>query len=94
MLQQPANVSKRASSGYDSGANKRARYWLGDQAANVTNSHDADLEDVVMGYNSDDTETEFVDDYSGEADDESTDDIMNKPRGMSEEIAASMDMDY
>jgi hypothetical protein len=91
---QPANVSKRASSGYDSGANKRARYWLGDQAANVTNDQDADLEDVVMWNNGNDSDTDFCDDYSCEADDESTDDYKEKPRGMSEEIAASMDMDY
>ena len=93
---QPANLSKRAGSGHDSGANKRARYWLGDQADNVTNDQDTeDLEDVVMWNNGgDDSETDFFDDYSCEADDESTDDVIEKPRGMSEEIAASMDMDY
>jgi hypothetical protein len=41
-----------------------------------------------------DSETDFFDDYSYEADDDSTDDLKEKPRGMSEEIAASMDMDY
>jgi hypothetical protein len=89
-------MSKRAGSGYDSGANKRARYWLGDQAANITNDQDTeDLEDVVMWGNGDeDSETDFFDDYSYEADDDSTDDLKEKPRGMSEEIAASMDMDY
>jgi repressor of RNA polymerase III transcription MAF1 len=92
---QPANLSKRAGSEYDSGANKRARYWLGDQAANITNDQDTeDLEDVVMWDNAEDSETDFFDDYSCEADDESTDDVKEKPRGMSEEIAASMDMDY
>ena len=93
---QPTNLSKRAGSGYDSGANKRARYWLGDQADNVTNDQDTeDLEDVVMWNNDDEeSETDFFDDYSCEADDESTDDVIEKPRGMSEEIAASMDMDY
>jgi hypothetical protein len=89
---QPANVSKRAGSEYDSGA-KRARYWLGDQAANVTTDQDADLEDVIMWNNGDDSETDFCEDYSFEADDES-DDRKEKPRGMSEEIALSMDMDY
>ncbi|PMD65804.1 mitogen-activated protein kinase-like protein MAF1 [Hyaloscypha bicolor E] len=93
---QPANMSKRAGSGYDSGANKRARYWLGDQAANITNDQDTeDLEDVVMWDNGDEgSETDFFDDYSYEADNDSTDDLKEKPRGMSEEIAASMDMDY
>lgn len=92
---QPANLSKRAGSEYDSGANKRARYWLGDQAANITNDQDTeDLEDVVMWDNAEDSETDFFDDYSCEADDESTDDVKEMPRGMSEEIAASMDMDY
>jgi len=92
--QQAANASKRAGSGFDSGgASKRARYWLGDQAANVTTDQDADLEDVVMWNNDDDSEADFCDDYSFEADDES-EDRKEKPRGMSEEIALSMDMDY
>ncbi|KAE9375679.1 mitogen-activated protein kinase-like protein MAF1 [Stipitochalara longipes BDJ] len=93
---QSTNMSKRAGSEYDSGANKRARYWLGDQAANITNDQDTEeLEDVVMWNNGDeDSETDFFDDYSCEADDESTDDFKEKPRGMSEEIAASMDIDY
>ena len=92
----PTKLSKRAGSEYDSGANKRARYWLGDQAANITNDQDTEeLEDVVMWNNGDeDSETDYFDDYSCEADDESTDDFKEKPRGMSEEIAASMDMDY
>jgi hypothetical protein len=91
---QAVNVSKRASNGYDSGgASKRARYWLGDQAANVTTDQDADLEDLVMWNNGDDSETDLYEEYSFEADDES-DDRKEKPRGMSEEIAASMDMDY
>jgi len=90
----PTNMSKRAGSEYDSGANKRARYWLGDQAANITNQDTEELEDVVMWNNGEDSETDFFDDYSCEADDESTDDFKEKPRGMSEEIAASMDMDY
>jgi hypothetical protein len=91
---QAVNVSKRAGNGYDSGgASKRARYWLGDQAANVTTDQDADLEDLVMWNNGDDSETDLYEDYSFEADDES-DDRKEKPRGMSEEIAASMDMDY
>lgn len=90
---QPDNTSERAGSGYDSGANKRARFWLGDQAANVTNDQDVDLEDVVLWSNDDNSEVDFCDDYSGEADDESADGRNARPRGMSEEIAALMELD-
>jgi len=99
---QPTNMSKRAGSGYDSGANKRARYWLGDQAANVTNDQEADFEDedMVM-WNEDDNDVlfdgdHFCDNYASEADDELDDEQSYKGpvRGVSEDIAASMDMDY
>jgi hypothetical protein len=104
---QRSRISKRSSSGYDSGANKRARYWLGDQAANLANDQDADLEDEdITMWNEDDTVDadsvdvifdgdDFCDDYEDEADDELDEQNYKGPvRGMSEDIAASMDMDY
>jgi len=103
---QRVGISKRSHSGYDSGANKRARYWLGDRAANVTNGEEADLEDsdITMWSNdeadADDVDVlfdgdEFCDDYEDEADDESDEQDYKGPiRGVSEDIAASMDMDY
>jgi hypothetical protein len=99
-------MSKRSASGYDSGANKRARYWLGDRAANVTNGQEVDMEDSdIPMWNNDDLDADdvdimfdgddFCDDYDDEADDESDEQTYKGPvRGMSEDIAASMDMDY
>jgi hypothetical protein len=99
-------MTKRHASGYDSGANKRARYWLGDQAVNVTNDQVADLDDDTTMWNNgddfdaDDTDVlfdgdDFCDDYEDDADDESDDQNYKGPvRGVSEDIAASMDMDY
>lgn len=98
---QRVGIAKRSASGYESGANKRARYWLGDQAANVTNG-EADLEDEGTWSNdvvdSDDVDLSFdgeeFDDYDDEADDESDEQSNKGPvRGVSEDIAASMDMD-
>jgi hypothetical protein len=98
-------ISKRIASGFDSGANKRARYWLGDKAANLTNDQEADLdEDVTMWNNDNDIDADevdilydgddFCDDYDDEADDESDQSYKGPVRGVSEDIAASMDMDY
>ena len=99
-------ISRRSASGYDSGANKRARYWLGDRAANVTDAQEVDMEDSdIPMWNNDDLDTDdvdvmfdgddFCDDYDDEADDESDEQSYKGPvRGMSEDIAASMDMDY
>jgi hypothetical protein len=100
-------ISKRSASGYASGANKRAKYWLGDQAANLTSDQDADFEDEDMTLWNNDDEVdpdevdvtfdgdEFCDDYDDEADDESDEQNYKGPvRGVSEDIAASMDMDY
>lgn len=95
---QRMGMAKRSASGYDLGANKRARYWLGDQAANVTNedsermwgNNEIDSDEVDLSY-----EEEFYDDYDDEADDESDEQSYKGPvRGVSEDIAASMDMDY
>lgn len=102
---QRSGMPKRSASGYDSGANKRARYWLGDQAANLANGDETDLdEDVTMWSNeneidADDVDVlfdgdEFCDDYDDEADDESEQSYKGPVRGVSEDIAASMDMDY
>ncbi|KAE8450741.1 hypothetical protein EG329_005654 [Mollisiaceae sp. DMI_Dod_QoI] len=104
---QRSAMPKRSASGYDTGANKRARYWLGDQAANLANDQDADLdeeEDITMWSNDeadpDDVDVmfdgdDFCDDYDDEADDEADEQVYKGPvRGMSEEISASMDMDY
>ncbi|CZR52749.1 probable MAF1 Protein required for sorting of Mod5p [Phialocephala subalpina] len=103
---QRSAMPKRSASGFETGANKRARYWLGDQAANLANEDDADLdeEDTTM-WSNDDVDAdevdvmfdgdEFCDDYDDEADDEADEQIYKGPvRGMSEEISASMDMDY
>lgn len=101
---QRKGMAKRSASGYDSGANKRARYWLGDKAADLTNDQEADLgEDVAMWTNDDEYDADdhdvlfdgddFCDDYDDEADDESEQSYKAPVRGVSEDIAASMDMD-
>lgn len=93
-------MAKRTASGYDSGANKRARYWLGDQAANITNG---DTEEEEASWTNDVTEEfdtnfedEFYDeDYDDEADDESDEQgYKHRVRDVSEDIAASMEMEY
>lgn len=94
-------ATKRSASGLskDIGAKKRARYWLGDRADDVTNGRDADEEDsdydvldgdqLDLGYGDD-----FCDEYDNEADDESDDqDYKGQVRGVSEDIAARMEID-
>jgi hypothetical protein len=99
---QRIGIIKRSASGYESGANKRARYWLGEQAANITNGDSDYLEDDDINVwnndfiDPDDTYDgdDFCDDYDDEADDESDEQSYKGPvRGISEEIAASMDLD-
>ncbi|KAG9233898.1 mitogen-activated protein kinase-like protein MAF1 [Amylocarpus encephaloides] len=94
--QQRCHHPKRCASGYDSGANKRARYWLGDQAANVTNDDEADnvgLEFSGAVWDEDDAD-DLYDEYDDEADDESDEQDYKGPvRDVSEDLAASMDMD-
>lgn len=102
---QQTGMSKRSASGFESGANKRARYWLGDQAANVSNDEETDLDDddIMMWNNDDELDAdyndvefegdEFCDDYDDEADDESDEMVKEPVRGVSEDIAASMDID-
>jgi len=104
-LSQRKGLAKRSASGYDSGANKRARFWLGDKAANITNGEEGDMDnsetmmwsddernadEVDITYDGDD----FCDDYDDEADDESDEHNHYPVRGVSEEVAASMEMDY
>lgn len=95
-------MAKRGATGYDSGANKRARYWLGDRAANITNG-DLDDSDITMWNNDDEIDADdtdvifdgddFCDDYDDEADDESDEQDYKGPvRGMSEDIAARMEI--
>ncbi|CZS98438.1 hypothetical protein WAI453_005818 [Rhynchosporium graminicola] len=105
---QRSMMPKRTASGYDTGANKRAKYWLGDQAANVTNEEDVEDDgDTTMWSNEDEVDPDdnaalfngddFCDDYEDEADadDESDEQDLKDPvRGMSEDIAASMDIEY
>jgi hypothetical protein len=106
---QLSSIAKRTANGFsiDSGANKRARYWLGDRAADVTKGQDANPEDAdITMWNSDDEVDsddvdvlfdgdEFCDDYDDEADDESDrQDYKGPVRGVSEDIAASMDIEY
>lgn len=101
---QRINIPKRSASGYESSANKRARYWLGDQAANITNgeaddleeddsismwNNDVDVDDVDVSFDGDD----FYDDYDDEADDESDEQSYKGPvRAVSEDNAAQMDI--
>jgi hypothetical protein len=103
MTQSPRqrSISKRSASGYDSGANKRARYWLGDNAANLAHDLEAEEADVRLwemegDIDADDVDVlfdgdDFCDDYDDEADDES--DEHTYVRGVSEDITASMEMD-
>ncbi|RFU29157.1 hypothetical protein B7463_g7185, partial [Scytalidium lignicola] len=89
-----------------SGANKRARYWLGDQASKITHDEESDLDDPDTVWDrdpelvSDDDDEymsdgdEFCDGDSDEVDDESDGQNYKGPiRGVSEDIAASMDLE-
>lgn len=94
-------IPKRSANGIDLGANKRARYWFGDQAVHATND-DADLDSFEpREWGEDDVADDFFDgedfcdSYEDEADDESDDQGYKSPiRGVSEDIASSMDIDY
>jgi hypothetical protein len=92
-------ISKRSAGGYDSGANKRARYWLGDQAANITNDEELDEDDAAARWEEDDPDANTyyngAEYYDDEADDESDDQFYKEVvRGVSEDIAGTMEMDY
>lgn len=90
---------KRGVGSSASGANKRARYWLGEQADNVTNGEDDDEDTMWDNELTDDPDAmfdgDFCDTYDDEVDEESDDqDWKAQVRGVSEDIAASMDIDY
>lgn len=84
-------MAKRSAAAYDTGAHKRAKYWLGDQAANVTNDEEAALDQDITMWNDSDVDS---DDYDDEADDEDEQNYKGHVRGVSEDIAASMEMEY
>lgn len=101
-----ATMAKRGASGVgnSSGANKRARYWLGDRADGIAFSgskldddefglddeEDFDGDDLQALYGDD----EFCDDYDDDADDESDEqEYRGYVRGVSEDIAASMEIE-
>lgn len=89
----------------ESGANKRARYWLGDKADSATGQPDDDdierkdwtvSEEFDLNNDDDDFISDldvFSDDYDDEADDEDEDQDLKAPvRGVSEEVAAEMEI--
>jgi len=91
-------LSKRRASGYDIGANKRARYWLGNRADDVSGGDsdglnwdpedDVDFEGVT--YDADG----YCENYADEADDESDDFNHGSPvRAVSEDVAARMEIE-
>jgi len=100
-------LAKRSASGLSTnmGANKRARYWLGDRADDVTQSdpmNDPKADGQLWNddeMNGDDRDIifdgdDFCDDYDDEADDESDDQhYKGAVRGVSEDIAASMEIE-
>lgn len=102
-----SGLAKRSAMGLskDLGANKRARYWLGDRADNLANGRNADDDDDPTMWNLDDEVDaddvdltfdgdEFCDDYDDEADDESDEQKFKGPvRGVSEDIAAAMEIE-
>lgn len=107
MTQSPrvrAGLSKRSASGHDSGSSKRAKYWFSsDKVANLE-GNDEDMDDDATLWNNDNEIDEgdsglfdgddFCDDYDDEADDESEQDWKEPVRGVSEDIAARMDLDH
>lgn len=100
--------TKRSAGGLtlESGANKRARYWLGDKADGATSQPDDDDDDDPQDWalneefdlNDDDDDfisdpEKFFDEYDDEADDEEDEQHLKAPvRGVSEEVAAEMEI--
>jgi hypothetical protein len=99
--------AKRGASGMtrESGANKRARYWLGDRADSATGMPDEDDNDPKNWMLNEEFDLndgsdfvtdpdDFGDDYDDEADDEYDDQELKAPvRGVSEEVAAEMEIE-
>jgi len=87
-------MAKRSASGYESGANKRARFWLGDRAGNIKES--ALDEDDPTTWNDDDAADvgdESYDSYDDETDVEDEQSCKSPVRDMSEDIAATMEIE-
>lgn len=87
-------IAKRSASGIgrDVGSNKRAKYWLGNRADDVTDDAGEDSDYSLI-----DGEDEYAygfDEYDDEADDEFDDQDYKSPvRGVSEDIAARMEIE-
>ncbi|KAF7946992.1 uncharacterized protein EAE97_004241 [Botrytis byssoidea] len=94
---QGQGIAGREAEYNDAGANKRARYWLGDRADNLMIDQNGDDDTDVNMWDEDDQvdpEEEYYDGYDDEADDEFDDQNYKAPiRGVSEDMAASMDID-
>lgn len=93
-------LAKRSASSLteDAGANKRARYWLGDRADAVINGLELDDDSDYDILDEDQLDLsygdEFCDAYDDEADDESDDQYYKgQVRGVSEDVAARMEID-
>lgn len=93
-------VAKRSATSLskDFGANKRARYWLGDRADAVTSGRDADEEDPEYDLDDEGNFTyptdEFLDEYEDDADTEYDEqNYKGQVRGVSEDIAARMEIE-
>ncbi|KAK3327288.1 Maf1 regulator-domain-containing protein [Cercophora scortea] len=111
VMSRNVNLFKSASLGLDdSGANKRARYWLGDRFADRVIANDDDDADDGLVWNRDadgDLNWQYDDDYEESFEEE--DDEMIEPdteeddegqrhkspvRGVSEDIASRMEIDF
>lgn len=92
----------------DLGANKRARYWLGDKVAERITASDDDMDDgliwnrdadgdVNCQYDDDDDEDDYDEEFAVEEDDEDWGDDRQRRkspvRGVSEDIASRMEID-
>lgn len=88
---QRVTLPKRSTSGYDAGANKRARFWLGDRAADVTTTGgnadegDEDLDATMWDHedeiDADDNDVlfdgdDFCDDYEDDDDADDESDVL------------------
>jgi len=82
-----SGLSKRSASGYELGANKRARFWLGDRADDIEgddSDFDAEAEDEM--YDEDDFDV-YDDDTPADLD------KMSPVRAVSEDVASRMEIE-
>lgn len=98
-LRQRHVMAKRSASGFDSGANKRARFWLGDKADNITNDQGPEEGSSNMwndGEDDDDDDETTSDSFHDDDGDEEEAEVVHRSsvRGVSEEPAGRMDIDY